>query len=72
MTISGCESNFGDITEKLMKVGGSTTIEKLSDMHMVKKNRLFESKGWCMMSEEERRKNWKIARTSEKSYKRIF
>ena len=53
MTNSGCESQFGDITGTLKKVGGSTNIEKLSDMHIVKKNRLFETEGWSSLTSEE-------------------
>ena len=67
MTNSGCESQFGDVTDTLKKVGGSTSIEKLSDMHMIKKNKLFSTDEWVDMSTEEKRNEWKLARSSEES-----
>merc|ERR1712074_192809 len=67
LTNSGCESNFGDITQTLKKVGGSINIEKLSDMHMVKRNKYFDSKKWSELSDEEKRDKWKRARNSEES-----
>ena len=67
MTNGGCESNFGDVTQTLKKVGGSTSIEKLSDMHLEKKNGLFLTDDWRMLSQKEKKEKWKEARNSARS-----
>ena len=66
LTNSGCESNFGDVTETLKRTGGSTSLEKLSDMHMVKKNKFFESTEWHDLSDQDKKLRWREARSGKK------
>ena len=70
LTNSGCESNLGDLTYGITRGAGSDTkMKTFSDKNIIRKNRLFETKKWKMMSKKERSAKWKWARNSSQAKK---
>ena len=60
----GCESEFGCVTNDFRKSGNSTSLETISNKHIVKRNKLFEKERWKSLSDKEKRRKWKWAKNS--------
>ena len=57
LTNSGCESQFADLDNSVKKFGGTATVSTLSDKHVIKKNKMFESEEWKTMNLQEKKKS---------------
>ena len=65
LTNSCCESNFAHLELKCRRVGGEqTTLQTMSNRHLVKTNKYFSSEDWKNMEGHLRKKAWKDARSS--------
>lgn len=69
LTNDGCESHFAHLDQDCRRSGGQTKLETLSNRHISKMNKYFESDEWLAMSDELRKNKWKDARSSEASKK---
>ena len=67
LTNSGCESNFSQLDLECRRGSGQTKLQTMSDRHMVKGNRYFDTEQWMLMSSELKNKEWKQARNSKES-----
>ena len=67
LTNSGCESNFSQLDLECRRGSGQTKLETMSNRHMVKGNRYFDTEQWKLMPSELKNKEWKKARNSEES-----
>ena len=66
LTNSGSESNFSQLDLECRRGSGQTKLETMSNRHMVKGNKYFESDHWKEMSPELKEKEWNYARKAEK------
>ena len=64
LTNSGSESNFSQLDLECRRGSGQTKLETMSNRHMVKGNKYFESDHWKEMSPELKEKEWNYARGS--------
>ena len=69
LTNSGCESQFADLDNSVKKFGGTATVSTLSDKHVIRKNKMFESEEWKTMNLQERKKKFAWARGSPQAKK---
>ena len=67
LTNSGCESNFAQFDLECRRGSGQTMLKTISDRHMVKENKYFETDEWKNMSSELKSKQWSFARTSKEA-----
>lgn len=67
LTNSGCEANFSQLDLECRRGSGQTKLETMSDRHMVKGNKYFETEQWKLLSSELKRKEWKTARSSKEA-----
>ena len=67
LTNSGCESNFAQLDLECKRGSGQTTLQTMSNRHMVMINRYFESEHWKKMAPELKNKAWKEARSGEQA-----
>ena len=67
LTNSGAESNFSQLDLECRRGSGQTKLKTMSDRHMVKGNRYFESDLWKDMTPELKAKEWDFARKSSKA-----
>ena len=65
LTNSGCESNFAQLDLECKRGSGQTTLQTMSNRHLVKTNRYFDSPDWEKMAPELKGKAWKEARSGE-------
>ena len=66
-TNSGAESNFAQLDLECRRGSGQTKLKTMSDRHVVKSNKYFESDQWKKLSPELKQKEWDFARNSEKA-----
>ena len=69
LTNDGCESHFAHLDQDCRRSGGQTKLETLSNRHITKMNKYFESEEWSDLSSELKTKKWKDARSGEASKK---
>ena len=68
LTNSGCESNFAQLDLEFRRVGGGqTTLQTMSNRHIVKTNKNFNTEDWKNMESKLKNKAWKDARSSEQA-----
>ncbi|KAK6172763.1 hypothetical protein SNE40_016358 [Patella caerulea] len=67
LTNLGCESEFAGLSNCIRTTGGSTPLASHSRKAIVKQNGLLTNSDFCEMSEDDRRKKWKWARSSEQA-----
>ena len=67
LTNSGCESNFAQLDLECRRGGGQTTLQTMSNRHMVKSNKFFNTEDWTQMESEVKNKAWKEARSGEQA-----
>ena len=67
LTNSGCESNFAQLDLECKRGSGQTTLQTMSNRHMVKTNQYFNSEDWKNMEPELKTKAWKDARSGDQS-----
>ena len=67
LTNSGCESNFAQLDLECRRGSGQTKLQTMSNRHMVKGNKYFETENWKQMSAQLKSKEWKAARGSKES-----
>ena len=67
LTNSGCESNFSQLDLECRRGSGQTKLETMSDRHMVKGNRYFDTDQWKQMPAELKQKQWKSSRSSKEA-----
>ena len=67
LTNSGAESNFAQLDLECRRGSGQTKLKTMSDRHVVKSNKYFESDQWKKLSPELKQKEWDFARNSEKA-----
>ena len=67
LTNSGAESNFAQLDLECRRGSGQTKLKTMSDRHVVKSNKYFESDQWKNLSPELKQKEWNFARNSEKA-----
>ena len=68
LTNSGCESNFAQLDLECRRVGGGqTTLQTMSNRHIVKTNQYFSSEDWKHMEAELKNRAWKDARSSSQA-----
>ena len=51
----------------MQKGWGATTLQIMSNRHMVKSNKFFNTEEWKQMETEVKNKAWKIARSGEQA-----
>ena len=64
LTNSGCESQFADLDNSVKKFGGTAKVGSLSNKHVVRKNKLFETEEWKKMNLQEKKSKFAWARGS--------
>ena len=69
LTNSGCESQFADLDNSVRKFGGTALVSTLSDKHVIRKNKFFESEEWKSMSIQEKKQTFSWARGSKQAQK---
>ena len=68
LTNSGCESNFAQLDLECRRVGGGqTTLQTMSNRHIVKTNQYISSEDWKHMEAELKNRAWKDARSSSQA-----
>ena len=67
LTNSGCESNFSQLDLECRRGSGQTTLQTMSNRHMVKTNQFFDSEQWKQLAPELKAKSWKEARSGEQA-----
>ena len=67
LTNSGCESNFSQLDLECRRGAGQTKLQTMSDRHIVKGNKYFETDQWRELSSEMKSKEWKNARASKEA-----
>ena len=67
LTNIGCEGEFAKLDNRLKVTGGSTSVETLSRKNIVATNKLLTNSKFDDKTAEERRTDWKWARTSEEA-----
>ena len=67
LTNTGCESNFAQLDLECRRGSGQTTLQTMSNRHLVKTNDYFNSEEWKQMAPELRSKSWKDARSGEQA-----
>ena len=68
LTNSGCESNFAQLDLECRRVGGgNTTLQTMSQRHIVKTNKYFNTEDWKNMETDLKNKAWKQARSSDQA-----
>ena len=65
MTNLGCESEFAKLDNRVRSSGGMTTIKSHSIKNIIATNGLLVDSEFTAMDEQERKRRWKWARTSE-------
>jgi hypothetical protein len=60
----GAESDFAKVGNALKRSGGSTSLETISNRHLISENKLFQRENWNTKSDEEKNKKWNWARNS--------
>ena len=65
LTNSGCESQFAKLNNRLNVSGGTAPVETLSRKNIVATNAFLVDSSFQDLSDEERKQQWKFARTSE-------
>ena len=67
LTNSGCESNFSQLDLECRRGSGQTTLQTMSNRHLVKTNQYFDSEEWKQLAPELKVKCWKEARSGEQA-----
>ena len=67
LTNSGCESNFAQLDLECRRGSGQTKLQTMSDRHMVKGNRYFDTDQWKDMPAELKQMQWKSSRSSKEA-----
>ena len=67
LTNSGSESNFSQLDMECRRGSGQTKLETMSNRHMVKGNKYFESEQWNEMTSELKAKEWNFSRNSQEA-----
>ena len=65
VTNLGPESNFATLDNDLKRSGNSTTLKKISGMHVIQQNKLYKKDRWNKLDISEKKNQWKWARSSE-------
>ena len=63
LTNLGCESEFAHLDNDLKKAGGSTTLHTIFNKYIVAQTKLFLKAKWTSLSETEKQKKWKWAKS---------
>ena len=66
-TAGDTEGEFAQVGNALAKCGGMTSLSTVSNRHIVKRNKYFDSESWKSMTGEERKRKWKWARNSKEA-----
>ena len=67
LTNLGAESEFATLDNDLRKVGGSTSLNTISNKHVIAKNELFKKKRQIFLSQKEKEAKWNWARNSDQA-----
>ena len=67
LTNSGSESNFAQLDLECRRGSGQTKLQTMSDRHIVKANKYFESDQWKNLSSELKQEQWDFAKHSEQA-----
>ena len=67
LTNLGAESEFATLDNDLRKVGGSTSLNTISNKHVIAKNELFKKERWITLSQKEKEAKWNWAKNSEQA-----
>lgn len=67
LTNLGAESEFATLDNDIRKLGGSTSLQTISDKHVIARNKLYLKDRWIELSEKEKSAKWKWARNSEQA-----
>ena len=69
LTNSNCEGEFAQLDNDIRRVGGTVSIQTLSNRHIVDSNKLFSSEKWKKLSPAEQRQKFHWSRSSDQSKK---
>ena len=69
LTNSGCESQFAELDNAVNRFGGAANVTTLSNKHVIRKNRYFESEEWKSSDIGEKKKKLAWARGSAQAKK---
>ena len=69
LTNSNCEGEFAQLDNDIKRVGGTVTIQTLSNRHLVASNKLFSSDKWKKMTPAEQRLKFHWSRSSQQAKK---
>jgi len=67
LTNLAAESEFATLDNDIRKLGGSTSLQTISDKHVIARNKLYLKDRWIELSEKEKSAKWKWARNSEQA-----
>ena len=67
LTNLGAESDFAALDNKLRRLGGSTTLQIISNKHIIRTNKLFSKERWAQLPDQEKRKKWSWVRGSKEA-----
>ena len=69
LTNSGCEGQFADLDNMIQKSGGSCSLSRHSQKHVVTKTKLFEKESWKSLSNDDKTLEFRWARNSDQCKK---
>ena len=69
LTNSNCEGEFAELDNDIRRVGGTVSIQTLSNRHLVDKNKYFSSEKWKSLSQAEQRQKFHWSRSSDQAEK---
>ena len=69
LTNSNCEGEFAHLDNDIKRVGGTVSIQTLSNRHLVDSNKLFSSDKWKILTPAEQRLNFHWSRSSKQAKK---
>ena len=64
LTNSGCESEFAFLDNVCKTTSGNTTLNTLSNRHIISRNKLFSHEKWKNLETEQKNQKWKWAMSS--------